>query len=277
MPLPPGQRGGSSARVHPGRRGPPRSSSRRCSAACSGLPPAARAAPRHHRRRGRRAGRQAEEERPLQGLEAAGRAVPGALGTTSWSSLRWRAVVHHVGNRTGLLLCGDLDGRGESRARERRVHERRTVRRPKTSASSPAATNRCASCCASRSATTTSCCARRSAPRSRRAPSRSACVYGELAALVGADLSCCAGAGQLCCATRAAAAEQRPERDLGLLEPGEQRVDVVLKGDLVSNVALRERAPRLGRRERFAWGSFMSAPRLRNSATAMPPPHVLVP
>ena len=30
------------------------------------------------------------------------------LGTTSWSSLRWRAVVHHVGNRTGLVLCGDL-------------------------------------------------------------------------------------------------------------------------------------------------------------------------
>jgi hypothetical protein len=32
----------------------------------------------------------------------------GALGTTSWSSLRWRTVVHHVGNRTGLVLCGDL-------------------------------------------------------------------------------------------------------------------------------------------------------------------------
>jgi len=32
----------------------------------------------------------------------------GGLGTTSWSSLRWRTVVHHVGNRTGLVLCGDL-------------------------------------------------------------------------------------------------------------------------------------------------------------------------
>ena len=30
------------------------------------------------------------------------------LGATSWSSLRWRTVVHHVGNRTGLLLCGQL-------------------------------------------------------------------------------------------------------------------------------------------------------------------------
>jgi tetratricopeptide (TPR) repeat protein len=30
------------------------------------------------------------------------------LGATSWSSLRWRTVVHHVGNRTGLLLCGEL-------------------------------------------------------------------------------------------------------------------------------------------------------------------------
>jgi tetratricopeptide (TPR) repeat protein len=30
------------------------------------------------------------------------------LGTISWSSVRWRTVVHHTGNRAGLLLCGDL-------------------------------------------------------------------------------------------------------------------------------------------------------------------------
>ncbi len=30
------------------------------------------------------------------------------LGTTSWSSLRWRAVVQQIGNRTGLILCGEL-------------------------------------------------------------------------------------------------------------------------------------------------------------------------
>lgn len=30
------------------------------------------------------------------------------LGTTSWSSVRWRAVVQHTGNRAGLLLSGDL-------------------------------------------------------------------------------------------------------------------------------------------------------------------------
>jgi hypothetical protein len=30
------------------------------------------------------------------------------LGSTSWSSVRWRSVVHHTGNRAGLLLCGDL-------------------------------------------------------------------------------------------------------------------------------------------------------------------------
>ena len=30
------------------------------------------------------------------------------LGSTSWSSVRWRAVVHQTGNRAGLLLCGDL-------------------------------------------------------------------------------------------------------------------------------------------------------------------------
>jgi tetratricopeptide (TPR) repeat protein len=31
-----------------------------------------------------------------------------ALGSASWSSVRWRAVVHQVGNRVGLVLCGDL-------------------------------------------------------------------------------------------------------------------------------------------------------------------------
>ena len=31
-----------------------------------------------------------------------------ALGSVSWSSVRWRAVVHQVGNRVGLVLCGDL-------------------------------------------------------------------------------------------------------------------------------------------------------------------------
>ena len=30
------------------------------------------------------------------------------LGSTSWSSVRWRSVVQHTGNRAGLLLCGDL-------------------------------------------------------------------------------------------------------------------------------------------------------------------------
>jgi hypothetical protein len=30
------------------------------------------------------------------------------LGSTSWSSVRWRTVVHQTGNRAGLLLCGDL-------------------------------------------------------------------------------------------------------------------------------------------------------------------------
>src|SRR6185295_19052805 len=30
------------------------------------------------------------------------------LGTTSWSSVRWRTVVQHTGNRAGLLLSGDL-------------------------------------------------------------------------------------------------------------------------------------------------------------------------
>ena len=55
-----------------------------------------------------------------------------ALGTTSWSSLRWRSVVHQIGNRTGLVLCGDLGDRrrGSSCARARRVPERRPAATP---------------------------------------------------------------------------------------------------------------------------------------------------
>ena len=49
-----------------------------------------------------------------------------ALGTTSWSSLRWRSVVHQIGNRTGLLLCGDLgDRRADRPARGGRRQQRR--------------------------------------------------------------------------------------------------------------------------------------------------------
>jgi hypothetical protein len=41
-----------------------------------------------------------------------------ALGNTSWNSLRWRAVVHIVGNRTGLVMCGDLRTAAELVIRE---------------------------------------------------------------------------------------------------------------------------------------------------------------
>ena len=92
----------------------------------------------------------------------------GALGTTSWSSTRWRAVVHHVGNRTGLVLCGNLKTAADIVVKESAAFPNGDRPRPRTYAAWPAATNRCASCCASRSARTTSCCARRSAPRSRR-------------------------------------------------------------------------------------------------------------
>ena len=30
------------------------------------------------------------------------------MGATSWSSVRWRRAVAETGNRTALLLCGDL-------------------------------------------------------------------------------------------------------------------------------------------------------------------------
>ena len=76
------------------------------------------------------------------------------LGTTSWSSVRWRAVVHHVGNRAGLVLCGDLKTAARLVVRESGVHERRAP--PRSCAAWPPATSRCASCCASPSARTTS-------------------------------------------------------------------------------------------------------------------------
>src|SRR4029079_15067809 len=91
-------------------------------------------------------------------------------------------------------------------------------------------TNRCESCCASPSARTTSSCAKRSAPRSRRPPNSR-------------DTVCLspAGGGRL-------RSRQRLKRHLRLLQAGEQRVDVVLEGDLVANVALGERSPCLSRR-----------------------------
>ena len=42
------------------------------------------------------------------------------LGSTSWSSLRWRAVVHQIGNRTGPAPVRRSPDRGQSRARRRR-------------------------------------------------------------------------------------------------------------------------------------------------------------
>jgi hypothetical protein len=41
------------------------------------------------------------------------------LGSTSWSSVRWRAVVNQTGNRAGLLLCGDLRAAAAILLRER--------------------------------------------------------------------------------------------------------------------------------------------------------------
>ena len=69
--------------------------------------------PRHARRRattGDAAAEQAQKLKKNVPYKVSKQLVElfGALGTTSWSSLRWRAVVHHVGNRTGLVLCGDL-------------------------------------------------------------------------------------------------------------------------------------------------------------------------
>ena len=52
------------------------------------------------------------------------------LGTTSWSSLRWRSVVHQIGNRTGLLLCGDLGTAAAHRGREAERASRRPTCQP---------------------------------------------------------------------------------------------------------------------------------------------------
>jgi tetratricopeptide (TPR) repeat protein len=41
------------------------------------------------------------------------------LGSTSWSSVRWRAIVNQTGNRAGLLLCGDLRAAATVLLRER--------------------------------------------------------------------------------------------------------------------------------------------------------------
>ena len=85
-----------------------RSSSRRCSPACCA--PSTRATRGGAPATGDAAAEQAAKLKKNVPYKVSKQLVElfGALGTTSWSSLRWRAVVHHVGNRTGLVLCGDL-------------------------------------------------------------------------------------------------------------------------------------------------------------------------
>ena len=65
-------------RIHPGGGRAPQAVHVAVRERAQGVPPAPLAATRRHRRRRRRTGGQAEEERPLQGLEAARRPVPGA-------------------------------------------------------------------------------------------------------------------------------------------------------------------------------------------------------
>ena len=96
--------------------------------------------PRHARRRattGDAAAEQAQKLKKNVPYKVSKQLVElfGALGTTSWSSLRWRAVVHHVGNRTGLVLCGDLKTATSIVVRESGTpHQRqRAVRRRRAS------------------------------------------------------------------------------------------------------------------------------------------------
>jgi tetratricopeptide (TPR) repeat protein len=69
--------------------------------------------PRHARRRVNAqdpAGEQATNLRKAVPYKVSKRLVEvfQEVGSTSWSSVRWRRVVADTGNQTGLLLCGDL-------------------------------------------------------------------------------------------------------------------------------------------------------------------------
>ena len=156
------------ARVHPGRRRPAQAVHDAVRQRAARLPPAPRAPARRDGRRRRRAGRQAEEERPLQGVEAAGRAVRRAGNDVlELAALAGRRPPRRQPHRPAC--CAATSGpRPPSSSRRAPRSRTATGRAPRTCAGSPPATSRCASCCASRSARTTSCCAKRSAPRSRR-------------------------------------------------------------------------------------------------------------
>ncbi len=123
------------------------SSSRRCSPACCA--PSTRATRAGAPATGDAAAEQAAKLKKNVPYKVSKQLVElfGALGTTSWSSLRWRAVVHHVGNRTGLrAVRRPQDRRRHRRQGERRVHERRPADAGGRARSSPPATSRCASC-----------------------------------------------------------------------------------------------------------------------------------
>ena len=109
-------RSASSSRAASSCRAPSTSSRRACGPSSS--PSSSRNVlkafhPRHARRRaatGDAAAEQAAKLKKNVPYKVSKRLVElfQELGTTSWSSVRWRAVVHHTGNRAGLLLCGDL-------------------------------------------------------------------------------------------------------------------------------------------------------------------------
>ncbi len=107
-PVPDRARAGDDpARVHPGSRRPPQAVHGPVASVLRAFHP------RHAKRRtaaGDAAAEQAAKLKKNVPYKVSKQLVElfQKLGNTSWSSLRWRTVVHQIGNRTGLVMCGDL-------------------------------------------------------------------------------------------------------------------------------------------------------------------------
>ena len=107
VPASPGNRA-VSTRVHLGGGGPAQAVRDPVCQRAARLPSPSCPPTRQRQRRGGRAGGRSSRRTSPTRCPSSSSSSSRSLGSTSWSSLRWRAVVHQVGNRVGLLLCGDL-------------------------------------------------------------------------------------------------------------------------------------------------------------------------
>ena len=191
-----------------------------------GLPPAPRAPPRHRGRRRRGAGGQAQEERPVQGVEAAGLAVPGPRHHV----LELGALARRRPPRREPHRAGPLRGPPDRGA------DRRSARAaPSAARSTPEEIRQLA--------------------EPLRAAARAPALRGQRGLLRAArEARHLDRQGRRRLSLLRLGSGERLQRAVALVEPREQRVDVVLKRHVAANVTVRDQRRRAAAGETMTTG-----------------------